>query len=60
MTIEQLEHGNEIMDTIKKLEAVKRAFSRCEEPKETPGLKYFMCSYLSDKITELEKQLEEL
>lgn len=70
MTIEQLEKANEINGKIKIL---RRFIYKCssgymgitfgeEEMSliDFPDLKDFISGYLSDKITELEKQLEEL
>lgn len=73
MTIEQLEKANKIYENLKIMQAVLDAQEKYIlsewvldmgdiklRLKDLPGIKAVIRDYTSDKITELEKQLEEL
>lgn len=73
MTIEQLEKANKIYENLKIMQAVLDAQEKYIlsewvlnmgdiklQLKDLPGIKAVIRDYASDKITELEKQLEEL
>ena len=73
MTIEQLEKANEVYEKLKIMQTILDTQDRCIlsewvldmgdiklRLKDLPGIKVVIRDYTSDKITELEKQLEEL
>ena len=73
MTIQELEKANEIYEKLKIMQTILDAQDRCIlsewvlnigdaklQLKDLPGIKAVIRDYTSDKITELEKQLEEL
>ena len=73
MTIEQLEKANEIYEKLRVIQTcldVQEKYILSEwvlnigdaklQLKDLPGIKAVIRDYTSDKITELEKQLEEL